>query len=149
MNFRLLLFLIPFLFSCHVTEKSSVPLVNYSNWKSFVSKIFEAELVVVCKNWPKEWDKCPDGVLDWETIDSIDINNDIVLIDGLKKSLNIKENKPCKIAVIHDFDEGFNSWYTETFLIKFGTKWKGKKISRSAPPGSLADLMDEKPIEKK
>ncbi len=148
MNIRLIFFLILSLFSCRVTEKSNVTLVNYRDWKSFVSKIFEAELVIVCKNWPKEWDECPDGVLDWEAIDSINIRNDITLIDGLKKSFGIKENKPCKVALIHEFDEGFNSWYIETFLIKSGTKWKGKKLSRSAPPGSLADLMDEKPIEK-
>lgn len=136
------------LFSCHTAKKSAVALTHYKDWKSYQSKVFQEELKTVCKNWPEQWNKCPDGKSDWECIDSIDIQGDIMQLEKLKELYAPDTGKHFKMAVIHNFSYGFNQWYCETFLIRVNHAWRGKEIYKSGPYDSLAVLMDEKPVEK-
>ena len=124
-------------------------MVPYKDWKLHASKVFAKELLIVRKRRPKAWGECPKnfGVYEWAQIDSINIDHDISVIDELKKSHGIAGTKTCEIAVIHRFDQGFNSWYCETFLIKSGEEWKGIEICRSSP-GNLAELLKETPTQK-
>ncbi len=137
--------LIPMLFSCCISGKNAKLLVPYQDWKNVVSKKIEPELAMVCEKWPKEWEDCPDGKYEWEAISAIDIAHNIFILDSLRNSFEIKGNAIDRMIVIHEFDEGFNSWYRETFLIKKGKKWLGVEYVRFDPPGSLKDLLAQSP----
>ncbi|MBN8678953.1 MAG: hypothetical protein J0M29_12065 [Chitinophagales bacterium] len=84
--------------------------------KMWCQKKIEPELAKVCEKWPEEWEDCPDGKYEWEAISAIDIAHNIFILDSLRNSFEIKGNAIDRMIVIHEFDEGFNSWYRETFF---------------------------------